>query len=256
MAHTTRAGRVRPWTVSQDLVGMMYDLRVAANARELESNLESIDEMIVMREPPSPEFPKAQREVVLALKRYLEQLKDTREPTPAMRELEGAPIKALGMLEDLLIVVADHATDNDLWKLDARITNSIFKPSPFDLPEEKKFRSAYNFVLQAFLQYVRHCKNQPPARSYDSPVYSCCSSDESDEEDGDESQDRTRFWSYYGMIRFCPLEFSHVSSTVTIGGIPPTISFFLAFDSIRDWFSFSNVIQNLDTFRNGRHTVF
>lgn len=137
MAHETRAGRVRPWTVSQDLVGMRYNLRVAANARELESNLESIDKMIVMHEPPSPEFPKAQRELVLALKKNLEQLKDTREPTPAMRELEGAPIKALGMLEDLLIVVADHATDNDLWKLDARITNSIFKPSPFDLPEEK-----------------------------------------------------------------------------------------------------------------------
>ena len=61
MAHKTRAGRVRPWTVYQDLVGMMYDLRVAANARELESNLDSIEKMVVMRETPSPEFSQAER---------------------------------------------------------------------------------------------------------------------------------------------------------------------------------------------------
>ena len=105
-----------------------------------------------MREPPSPEFSQAEREVVLAFQKYLEQLKDTRQASLAMRELEGAPIKALGMLEDLLIIVADRASDNDLWKLNARITNSIFKPSPFDLPEERKYRSAYNCVLLAFLQ--------------------------------------------------------------------------------------------------------
>ncbi|PFX23495.1 hypothetical protein AWC38_SpisGene11982 [Stylophora pistillata] len=180
-----------------------------------------MDKMIVMREAPTPEFTQAQREVVLAFRKYLEQLKATKNQSPAMRELEGAPIKALGMLEDLLTIVADHASSNDLWKFDARITNSILKPSPFDLPEKRKYRSAYKFVLQAFLQYVGHCKNQPSPRSYDSPVYSS-----SDEEEEEESQDRTRFWSYYGMIRFCPLEFSHVSSTVTIGGITPSISFF------------------------------
>ncbi|PFX26627.1 hypothetical protein AWC38_SpisGene8671 [Stylophora pistillata] len=99
---------------------MKYDLRLTANEKDLECNLDSLEEMIVIKSDLfagfiTPELTQAQREVFVAFRKYLQLLKANVKPSTMIKELEGAPDKALGMLEELTIV-DQKATSYDLEK--------------------------------------------------------------------------------------------------------------------------------------------
>lgn len=113
----------------------------------------------------------AQKEVFDVSTKYLQVLKTSATPLAVTKELEDYPEKACVVLDEVLSLVDEKATPDDLEKIKTRITFSMMDPTLWVTADKRKFRKVYNGVLEAFLAFIVYWEEKPSPRSYYSPVY-------------------------------------------------------------------------------------